>query len=84
MNKAGHSSHPQVGAPDPNLETSPIVGEDEQVEVEPNVPEGRCAFNGVSYSVGDFVVSGSELLRCESPGVWVREGEWRPRGGAGG
>jgi hypothetical protein len=82
MDTSRSSSHPQVGAPDPNLETSPIVGDDEQVEVEPNVPQGRCAFNGVSYAVGDFVVSGSELLHCESPGVWVREGELRPHVGA--
>jgi len=66
---------PQVGAPDPELETSPIVGEEEEVEVEPNVRAGRCIFNGVSYDVGAFVMSGHELLRCEAPGVWVREGE---------
>lgn len=73
--------HPQVGAPDPELETSPIVGEDEEVEVEPNVVAGACTFNGVRYSIGDFVLSGTELLRCEAPGVWVREGELRPRPG---
>lgn len=69
------SPHPQVGVPDPNLDTSPIVGEDDDVEVEPNVRGGGCAFNGVSYALGDFVLSGHELLRCERPGVWVREGE---------
>jgi hypothetical protein len=84
MNMGTFSPHPQVGAPDTNLETSPIVGEDDGLEVEPNVPGGRCLFNGVSYAVGDFVVSGSELLRCESPGMWVREGEWRPRVGGSG
>lgn len=73
------STHPQVGAPDPNLDTSPIVGEDDDAEVEPNVTGGGCVFNGVSYALGDFVQSGSELLRCERPGVWVREGELRPR-----
>jgi hypothetical protein len=71
--------HPQVGAPDPELETSPIVGEDEELEVEPNVAGGACTFNGVGFHIGDFVLSGSELLRCEAPGVWVREGEFRPR-----
>jgi len=76
-------SHPQVGAPDPELETSPIVGEDE-VEVEPNVSGGACTFNGVTFRIGDFVQSGAELLRCESPGVWVRDGELRPHpAGAG-
>ena len=72
--------HPQVGAPVPDLDTSPIVGEDEEIEVEPSVSAGRCTFNGVSYRIGDFVRSGSELLRCEAPGVWVREGEVRPSG----
>jgi hypothetical protein len=69
--------HPQVGTPDPELETSPIVGEDEEMEVEPNVRDGACTFNGVGFRIGDFVLSGTELLRCEAPGVWVREGEWR-------
>lgn len=71
----------QVGAPDPELNTSPIVGDGEQADVEPNLRGGGCAFNGVSYRVGDVVLSGSELLRCEDPGLWVREGElWRPSG----
>ena len=74
------TSHPQVGAPDPEQSTSPIVGEDEFVEVEPNVRAGSCVFNGVPYRIGDFIQSGAELLRCEAPGVWVREGELRPVG----
>jgi hypothetical protein len=69
----------QVGAPDPELETSPIVGEEDQVEVEPNVAGGMCYFNGAAYRIGDSVLSGSELLHCEAPGVWVRVGELRPR-----
>jgi len=71
----------QVGAPDPELETSPIVGEEDDVEVEPNVTGGTCIFNGVTYRIGDSVLSGDELLHCEAPGVWVREGELRPRHG---
>ncbi len=67
--------HLQVGAPDPELDTSPIVGDDDEIEVEPNVTEGRCTFNGVSFRWGDYVLSGDELLRCEAPGIWVREGE---------
>jgi hypothetical protein len=67
--------HPQVGAPDPERETSPIVGDENDVEVEPNVTGGRCYFNSVAYGIGDYVLSGAELLRCEAPGVWVREGE---------
>lgn len=69
----------QVGAPDPELETSPIVGEEDEVEVEPNVPGGGCRFNGVAYRLGESVMSGDEWLRCEAPGVWVREGELRAR-----
>ena len=80
MTTSTPASHPQVGAPDPELETSPIVGEDDEAEVEPNVRAGSCLFNGVAYRIGDFVLSGSELLRCEAPGVWVREGEMRPSG----
>jgi len=68
---------PQVGVPDQNLEASPIVGEDEDVEVESNVAGGGCAFNSVSYVLGDFVQSPSETLRCEQPGISVRKGEPR-------
>jgi hypothetical protein len=31
----------------------------------------------VTFQVGAYVLIGSELLRCEPPGVWVREGELR-------
>ena len=69
----------QVGAPDPELETSPIMGEEDDMEGEPNLPGDACYFNGVAFRLGDCVLSGSELLHCEAPGVWVREGELRPR-----
>ena len=71
--------HPQMGTPDPELETSPIVGEDEDMKVEPNVRGGACTFNGAGFRIGDFVRSGTGPLRCEAPGVWVHEGELRPR-----
>jgi hypothetical protein len=72
-------SHPQVGTPDPERETSPIVDYVQQEEeIDPESPGGSCRFNGVEFEVGDYVLSGSEVLRCESPGVWVREGELRP------
>lgn len=71
----------QVGAPDPELDTSPIVGDDDEAAVEPNLRGGGCTFNGIAYRVGAVVLSGSELLRCEDPGLWVREGElWQPHG----
>jgi hypothetical protein len=69
---------PELGVPAADLETSPIVGEDDDVEVEAGDVGGVCRFNGRSYPVGSFVRSGSEVLRCEPPGVWVREGELRP------
>ena len=74
------ATHPQVGAPDPSRETSPIVGEEEQIEVEANTVGGVCHFNGTAYPLGAYVISGAEVLRCEPPGVWVREGELRPHG----
>jgi hypothetical protein len=69
-----HSSR-QVGAPDPNLTTSPILDEDEREDIEPDVESAYCYFNGVSYRVGEYVLSGHEVLRCEAPGLWVRQGE---------
>ncbi len=73
--------HLQVGAPNPEMDTSPIVGDfDDDDEVEPNVNTGACYFNGVAYRLGDRVLSGAELLRCEPPGVWVRQTEVRTRG----
>lgn len=62
-----------VGAPDLELENSPVI--DSEIE------EGEfwgadgdaqvCYFNGIRYPVGDYICSGDELLRCEN-GVWVR------------
>ena len=69
--------HLQVGAPDPERETSPILDDEEKEGIEPEGPGGYCQFNGVVFQVGDYVLSGSELLRCEAPGLWVREGELR-------
>jgi hypothetical protein len=69
----------QVGAPDPELKTSPILD-----DTEDDVPDGSelesgvCYFNNAVYPLGTYVLSGDELLRCERRGVWVREGELRP------
>jgi len=69
----------QVGAPDATRETSPIVEEQEDEELALAAePEGcACWFNGERFSLGDYVVSGDELLRCEE-GSWVRKGEMVP------
>lgn len=72
----------QVGAPDPELKTSPILD-----DTEDDVPDGAeleagvCYFNDAVYPLGAYVLSGDELLRCERRGVWVREGELRPDAG---
>ena len=65
----------QVGAPDPNLQTSPILDEDERDDIEPDVESAFCYFNGTPYRLGEYVLSGHEVLRCEPPGLWVRQGE---------
>ena len=69
---------PQIGAPDPEHNTSPIFDEDEELDADRELEAGVCYFNDMAYAVGDFVRSGSELLRCVDPGVWVRQGELRP------
>lgn len=69
---------PQVGAPDPEANTSPIFDEDDEVSLDAELETGVCYFNGVAYAIGDYVRSGDELLRCEGRGVWIREGELRP------
>lgn len=70
------SSQPQkVGAPDPELKTSPIVDENEEPSLDTELEAGACYFNGIAYRIGDCVSSGSELLRCVERGVWLRQGE---------
>jgi len=70
---------PQVGAPDPELKTSPILDEDEdELSLDAELETGVCYFNSVAYPIGQYVRSGSELLHCERRGVWVRKGEMRP------
>jgi len=69
---------PQLGAPDPELKTSPIFDEYDEMSLDVELEAGVCYFNNVAYRVGAYVRSGSELLRCEERGVWVRKGEMRP------
>ena len=70
------ASKPQVGAPDPELKTSPIFDEDDRefLSLDAELEEGLCHFNDQTYQLGDYVCSGNELLRCEEYGVWIREG----------
>jgi len=68
----------QVGAPDPELKNSPIFDEYDEPSLDMELEAGACYFNNVAYPVGQFLLSGSELLHCEERGVWVRRGEKRP------
>jgi len=73
---------PQVGAPDPELKTSPIIDESEYDETEASpdleLEAPVCHFNGEVFALGAYVQSGSEVLQCTERGVWVRKGEKRP------
>ena len=71
---------PQVGAPDPEANNSPIAEEiDEEFEVlKQEVPgEPVCYFNNKSYQNNQNICSGSARLRCNY-GIWVREGSCDP------
>ncbi len=72
----GAHEAPRVGAPDPELKTSPILDEEDENELslDAELQSGACYFNGTAYRTGQHVVSGDEVLRCER-GVWVRCGE---------
>lgn len=71
---------PHVGAPDPELNNSPIADElDEEYEViKQEVPgEPVCYFNGMSFSNDQYVCSGTTLLKCNY-GIWLRQGTCDP------
>lgn len=67
----------QVGAPDPEKRTSPILDPDEEFNLDLELESGACYFNGVPHPIGAYVRSGAELLHCEERGLWVRRGEVR-------
>lgn len=69
----------EVGAPDPTLQTSPIFDGDEELSLDLELESGACYFNSAVYPVGQYLLSGSELLHCEERGVWVRKGEMRAK-----
>lgn len=77
MKKPVKSAHaPQVGAPDPELKTSPIFdeGDDDLLSLDRELEEGACYFNNARYAHGQHVACGDELLYCER-GVWLRKAE---------
>lgn len=71
---------PQLGAPDPERRTSPIFDEEENedLSLDLEIETGVCYFNDVSYSLGQYVRSGSEVLQCAERGVWVRKDDLPP------
>jgi hypothetical protein len=76
---ATHRAHlVQVGAPDPELKTSPIFDEPDDERPEDLEAESAvCYFNNAEYPIGSQVLSGNEVLSCQGRGVWVRIGEQR-------
>jgi len=66
----------QVGSPDPELNTSPIVEDmDEDFDIVAQEVEDLpiCYFNNVRFADGKYIRSGSgELLHCKK-GLWLRE-----------
>ena len=70
---------PDVCAPDPERKTSPILDEYEEVSLDMELEAAACYFNDVAYRPGEYVRSGSDLLKCEGRGIWVRKGEMRPQ-----
>lgn len=80
MKKEGHPL--QVGAPDPERRTSPILDHDSETDEALSgnleVETGVCYFNGKTFGIGEYVCSGNELLHCEERGIWVRKGPCRP------
>jgi hypothetical protein len=71
---------PRVGAPDPELRNSPIFdsSDSDSLSLDRELEAGQCYFNGQPFTLGQYVCSGAELLRCEDRGVWVREGGCEP------
>jgi hypothetical protein len=74
---------PQVGAPDPERNTSAIIDESEYDEnaASPDLEReaSACYFNDEAFAHRDYVQSGGEVLQCDR-GVWVRRGEKQPGG----
>jgi hypothetical protein len=66
---------PRVGAPDPELKTSPIFeGPDEELpSLDMELETGGCYYNSVRYPVGQYVAADGEMLHCEERGIWVRK-----------
>ena len=70
-----------VGALDPELNTSPIAEEmaEESFTLNLEAPEsGVCYYNNAVFRTGDLVRSGAAVLQCRN-GIWVEIGPSDPR-----
>lgn len=70
----------QVGAMDPELQNSPVAQEfDEDSDIVRQQMPGTavCYFNGQSFTHDEYVISGSQVLRCQY-GVWIEAGSADP------
>jgi hypothetical protein len=68
----------QVGAPDPERRSSPIIDDEDDDTLDLELEAGVCYFNDKAYAIGAYVLSGDEVLHCEERGVWVKKGEQQP------
>jgi hypothetical protein len=70
-----------VGAPDPELKTSPILEEyDEEAPLMAQEFDELpvCWFNGEAYDSGTMLHSGDGSLLCCEKGVWIRMDDPKP------
>ncbi|WAK00842.1 DUF1496 domain-containing protein [Methylobacter sp. YRD-M1] len=77
---ADRINRPQVGAPDPELNTSPILEEYplEAQDFKLQQPGAKsCLFNNRRYDHGSYICSGDNLLHCDY-GVWIKAGSCDP------
>ncbi|MBF6647364.1 hypothetical protein [Methylobacter sp. BlB1] len=77
---ADRINRPQVGAPDPELNTSPILEEYplEAQDFKLQQPGAKsCLFNNRRYDHDAYVCSGDNLLHCDY-GVWIKAGSCDP------
>jgi hypothetical protein len=60
--------------PDPELKTSPIFDQDEEISLDAELEAAVCYFNDAAYRIGEYVPSGGEVLRCEVAGFGCANG----------
>jgi len=70
----------EVGAPDPERDTSPIVGEEEELSLNVELKREACHFNGVAHR--RICAQRQRPAPVRELDVWVRTGEIRPKAGA--